>query len=338
MQAVVVETTGGVDVLQLRDIPQPESLEPYQLMVRIHAAGVNPIDTKLRKNGLYFPDQYPAVLGCDGAGTVENIGKSVTNFCAGDEVFYCFGGLGQKSGDISLGNYAEYALVDARFVARKPDAVAFDEAAAAPLVCITAWEALFDRAHLQGNEHVLISGGCGGVGHVALQLAKIAGCKVAVTVGSDEKADFAHALGADLCINYNTDNIHDAIMAWTSKRGVDVALDTVGGEMFHQLGDCVSIYGDLVTLLQVPDNTDWKSLRLRNVRVSQELMLTPMVYGLPELGMHHAEILEHCGQWMDERRLHVHVERTFPLQDVAEAHALIEQGHTSGKLVLEIAE
>ncbi|OIO66454.1 MAG: alcohol dehydrogenase [Zetaproteobacteria bacterium CG_4_9_14_3_um_filter_49_83] len=336
MRAMMIESTGAVNVLKSADMARPEITDPQQVLVRVHAAGVNPIDTKLRKNGLYFPDQYPAILGCDGAGIITAVGEQVEGFASGDEVFYCYGGLGQRSAAFSVGNYAEYTLVDARYLSKKPQSVSFEEAAAAPLVCITAWESLFDRANLHGGETVLISGGCGGVGHVALQMAKIAGCKVAVTVGDDDKADFARRLGADLIINYNTDDLHQCVMQWTNNQGVDVALDTVGGSIFHALASVVAIYGDLVTLLQLPADTDWKSLRLRNIRICQELMLTPMVCGLPELGMRHAEILDQCAQWMDERKLHVHVTEVLPLQDAAKAHEIVEQGHTLGKVVLEI--
>jgi len=328
-----MKEVGGPQVLELADIAKPEHCGDHQVLVRVLAAGVNPIDTKLRGRGLYFPGNLPAVLGCDGAGLIEKVGADVEHLQVGDQVYYCYGGLGQKD----CGNYAEYALVDAAYVAHKPAALGFDEAAAAPLVLITAWESLFDRAGLRSGQKVLVQAGAGGVGHVAIQLAKIAGAEVATTVSSDEKAAFARELGADLVINYRTESVEDKIMGWTDGQGVDVAFDTVGGDTFNQCASLMAHYGSLVTILQVPDDVDWKGLRLKNVRVSQELMLSPMVYDLPGGGEHQAAILEQCGQFFDEKQLAVYVADVLPLEQAAEAHRRIEAGSMAGKLVLDIA-
>lgn len=333
MRAVIMKEPGSPDVLELAEIEKPEACGGHQVLVRVLAAGVNPIDTKLRSRGLYFPDNLPAVLGCDGAGIIEKVGDDVEHLQAGDQVYFCYGGLGQKH----CGNYAEYALVDAAFVAHKPAVLGFDAAAAAPLVLITAWESLFDRAGLQSGQRVLIQGGAGGVGHVAIQLAKIAGAEVATTVSSDEKAAFVKELGADLVINYKTESVEDKIMAWTDGQGVDVAFDTVGGDTFNQCASLMAHYGSLVSILQVPDDVDWKGLRLKNVRVCQELMLSPMVYDLPGGGEHHSAILEQCGQFFDEKKLSVYVADILPLEQAAEAHRRIEAGGMAGKLVLDIA-
>ena len=335
MRAIVMSESGTPEVLKLQEIDKPEISEPNQILVRLMAAGVNPIDTKLRQRGLYFPDGLPAILGCDGAGIVESTGSEVNRFQAGDQVYYCYGGLGQKSGSSSVGSYAEYAVVDEAYVAMKPVALGFDEAAAAPLVLITAWEALFDRARIQSGQKVFIHAGAGGVGHVAIQLARIAGCQVATTVSSDEKAAFAGELGADLAINYKKEDVAEALLAWTEGAGVDVAFDTVGGDAFNQLVPAMAHYSDLVTILQVPDDADWKSLRLKNVRVSQELMLSPMVYDLREAAGHQADILEQCAQFFEENQLSVFVSDVLPLEDVAKAHHMIEAGGTTGKIVLD---
>lgn len=157
MRAIVMSEPGSPDVLALQQLEVPEIGSPDQILVKVMAAGVNPIDTKLRDRGLYFPDGLPAILGCDGAGIVETVGVDVTQFQAGDQVYYCYGGLGQKNGDSSVGNYAEYAVVNESYVAMKPVGLGFDEAAAAPLVLITAWEALFDRAHIHSGQKVFIT-------------------------------------------------------------------------------------------------------------------------------------------------------------------------------------
>lgn len=337
MRAILMHGPGAPDVLKMEQVEKPGIAEPGQILVRLMAAGVNPIDTKLRARGLYFPEGVPAILGCDGAGVIEAVGSEVTRFRPGDAVYYCYGGLGQKSGESSLGNYAEYALVDEDFAALKPAGLGFDQAAAAPLVLITAWEALFDRARLHSGQRVFIHAGAGGVGHVAIQLAKIAGCEVATTVSSSEKVAFVKELGADLAINYKKEGVAEALLKWTDGSGVDVAFDTVGGDAFNQLAPAMAHYGDLVTLLQVPDDADWKNLRLKNVRVSHELMLSPMVYGLKEGARHHGDILEQCAQLVDENRLTVYVSNVLPLEEAAKAHALIEAGGTTGKIVLDVA-
>jgi len=337
MKAVVIEEAGGIEVLQYIDMPKPQDCAADEVLVKVMAAGVNPIDTKVRTNGMFFEQAYPAILGCDGAGIVEKIGSNVEHVQVGDAVYYCYGGLGQKSSaGQSVGNYAEYAVIKAAYVALKPEALDFDTAAASPLILITAWEALFDRAQVQSGQKVFIHAGAGGVGHVAIQLAKLAGAEVATTVSCDEKAAFVRALGADLVINYHTEDVNEALLEWTNQQGVDVALDTVGGDAFKKLLPAMRLYGDLVTLLQVPEDVDWKMLRMKNVRVSQVLMLTPMLEGLDALGEHHAAILEQCTQFFDEKKLSVYVDDALPLLEVKQAHQRIEKGSQTGKVVLQM--
>jgi len=332
MRAVLMQKAGEPEVLQITEVDKP-ACDSNEVLVQVMAAGVNPVDTKLRAKGLFMPGEFPAILGCDGAGIVEAVGADVTRFQPGDPVYYCYGGLGQKAG-----NYAEYIAVPEAYVAMKPDCIDFIDAAAAPLVLITAWEALFDRARISSGQKVFIHAGAGGVGHVAIQLAKLAGCEVATTISSTEKAELVKALGADLAINYKEQNVTKALLEWTDGTGVDVAFDTVGGEAFNQLVTATRVYGDIVSILQVPDNADWKTLRLRNIRVSQELMLTPMMMGLDEAAEHHSDILEQCGQFFDQQQLSVFASDTFPLEQAADAHRLIETGGMTGKVVLEVQQ
>jgi len=337
MKVIRIEQAGDPTALQLVEVGKPDECAADEVLVKVMSAGVNPVDTKLRAGGMMFDDAYPAILGCDGAGFVEKVGADVEHLQVGDAVYYCYGGLGQKSNaGESVGNYAEYAVVKAAYVALKPDSLDFDAAAAAPLVLITAWEALFDRARLQSGQKVFIHAGAGGVGHVAIQLAKLAGAEVATTVSSDEKEHFVKELGADLVINYKTQNVADVLLDWTDGLGVDIAFDTVGGEAFKQLIPAMRLYGDLVSILQFPEDTDWKTLRVNNVRLSQALMLTPMLKESIELGEHHAAILEQCAQFFDEKKLVVYVDEALPLEDATKAHEMIEQGHQSGKIVLQM--
>src|SRR5690625_2541918 len=141
---MIMTATGGPEVLQLQTLTKPVIHQPDQVLVRMKAVGINPVDTKLRARGTYYPDRSPTILGCDGAGIIEAIGAEVKNLKEGDEVYFCLGGIGGPEG-----NYAEYALVNSRFVAKRPKLLSFPEAGAAPLVLITAWEALHDRARIQ---------------------------------------------------------------------------------------------------------------------------------------------------------------------------------------------
>ncbi|MEP0754774.1 zinc-dependent alcohol dehydrogenase family protein [Trichocoleus sp. Lan] len=330
MKAVLMTASGAPEVLQLQEVPNPTIEQDTEILVRLRAAGINPIDTKLRQRGTFYPDQMPAILGCDGAGVVEAVGSGVQRFKVGDEVYFCAGGLGAK-----LGNYAQMAVVDERFVAKKPASISFAEAAAAPLVLITAWEALFERGRLEPKERVLIHAGAGGVGHVAIQLAKLKGAEVCTTVSSQDKADFVRELGADEVIFYQQTDFVQAVLDWTGGEGVDLAFDTVGGETFYKTFPAVRVYSDLVTILEPdPAYSNWKIARSRNLRISFELMLTPALQGLLEAQQHHAEILEQCATWIDEGSLKIHLAKTFPLEAAAAAHQLLEAGSITGKIAL----
>lgn len=329
MNVIEMRETGGPAVLQLVERPRPELSGPTDILVRLKAAGVNPVDTKIRQRGPLIPDGLPAVLGCDGAGVVEATGAEVTRFKPGDEVWFCHGGLGGP-----IGNYAEYIVLDHQLAQVKPLGIDFVQAAAAPLVLLTAWEALNDRARLSAGQTVLIHAGAGGVGHVAIQLARAAGARVCTTVSGPEKADFAHALGAEYCINYREEDLVESVMDWTEGRGVDVALDTVGPEVFRRTIPAMAHYGDLVTILDPGSDLDLKEARNRNLRISLELMLTPMLFNLSRARAHQGEILRRCAKMIDRGDIKIHVSQTFPLARAQEAHKLIEDGHVTGKLAL----
>ncbi|MDT8385945.1 MAG: zinc-dependent alcohol dehydrogenase family protein [Thiogranum sp.] len=328
MRAIQMTEIGAPEVLKLVEVPQPEP-QAGEVLVHLHAAGVNPVDAKLRSRGLLFPDALPAIPGCDGAGTITAVGTGVDRLAPGDAVWFCNGGLGREPG-----NYAEYSAVSANVARLKPAALSFEQAAAAPLVLITAWEALFDRANLQPGQRVLIHGGAGGVGHVAIQLARHAGAQVCTTVGSAEHARFATSLGADCVINHHEQNLIDAVHDWSAGKGVDIALDIMGGLVFQESMKAMAHYGTLVTLLDPGPDIDWTEARNRNLRVGFELMLTPMLFDLPEARAHHGEILDRCAELADQGKLRIDVGKSYPLAEAAAAHRQIESGHTGGKLVL----
>ncbi|MGB7442929.1 MAG: zinc-dependent alcohol dehydrogenase family protein [Coleofasciculaceae cyanobacterium] len=331
MQAVLMTAAGKPEVLQLQEVPEPQIKKDTEVLVRLHAAGVNPIDTKLRSRGTFYPDQMPAILGCDGAGVVEAIGSAVNQFQVGDEVYFCAGGLG-KSG---TGNYAELAVVEQHWLAPKPTSLSFAEAAAAPLVLITAWEALYDRGRLEPGQKVLIHAGAGGVGHVAIQLAKLRGAEVCTTVSNQEKARLVRQLGADHPILYKQTDFTQAALNWTEGKGVDLAFDTVGGKTFFDTCPAVKIYGDIVTILE-PDSAqgNLKTARKRNLRLSLELMLTPALEGLVEAQQHQGNILKQCASLIDQGKLSIHLGQTFSLKDAAVAHQMLETSSTTGKIAL----
>jgi NADPH:quinone reductase len=330
MKAIVIHKTGDPEVLQLQEIDTPAITKSTDVLVRLKAAGINPVDAKFRK-GMYSINKFPTILGCDGAGIVEKTGKEVSKFKPGDEVYFFHGGIGNGPG-----NYAEYIVLDESFVAMKPASIDFIHAAALPLVFITAWEALHDRARIQPGLTVLIHAGAGGVGHIAIQVAKAAGAKVCTTISSDEKAKFVQQLGADLIINYKQQNFVDTVMQWTNGKGVDIAMDNVGGELIEATFPAVRHFGDIVTLLQVPDKMDWSVARMRNLRFSFEIMLTPLLFNLKETQRHQTWILEQCARMVEENKLKIHVSEVLPLQQTTLAHQKIESGSTTGKIVLKI--
>jgi len=331
MKAIRIDACGGPEVLRVRDLPAPKITAPGEVLVRLRAAGVNPVDVKIRSNAATYGLQPPLVPGCDGAGVVEAVGPDVRDLGPGDEVYFCRGPFHGHSG-----TYAEYAVIDARYCARKPANLSFEQAAAVPLVLITAWEALFDRARLEPGASVLVHAGAGGVGHVAIQLARRHGARVCTTAGGAQKAAFARDRGAHQVIDYrNSDFVAEAV-AFSGGRGVDVVLDTVGGKTLERSCAALRPYGDLVTLLVPPADMDWSAARPRNLRVCLQMMLGPIQLRSHEDLVRQAGILERGRRMIEDGELDVHLHATLPLQDAAEAHRLVGGPAVCGKIVLAI--
>jgi NADPH2:quinone reductase len=333
MRAVLMNTPGDPDVLKIADIPKPKIVDPSGVLVKLHAAGVNPIDAKVRKLNMYYPDKLPLILGCDGAGVVEAIGSSVMRVRPGDEVFFFNNGLGGAPG-----TYAEYTVVQEDYLALKPKNITMLEAAGIPLALITAWEALLDRGNLQKGQSTLIHAGAGGVGHIAIQLAHYFDARVAATVSNPEKAEFVQSLGAELAINYRQQDFAEAVLNWTNGQGVGLTMDTVGGETFCRSFAATQLYGRVVTLLST--SCDVKALnvaRLRNLIIGYVQMTAPLYFGLHSGRVAQTRILERGAKLLEQKLLKVHVDHTLPLEQAAEAHRLIEAGHTTGKIILQIA-
>ncbi|MGA7593590.1 MAG: zinc-binding dehydrogenase [Gallionella sp.] len=337
MKAILMTAAGGPEVLALRDVELPELPSPHHLCVKLAAAGVNPLDAKLRASPVYYPDRLPAILGCDGAGIVEKIGSAVTRFREGDAVYFNNGGLGGNQGD-EPGCYAEYATVNEEYCASPPPNISLQHSAALPLVLITAWESLVERANLQAGQTILVHGGAGGVGHIALQLARHLRARVAVTVGDDKKKGLARGLEADKIIRYRNSDFVAEIAEWTGGKGVDVVLDTVGGDTFLRSFNATRIGGRIVTIPSTPlTPEDMKLARMRNLSLCFELMLTPQVLKLQEERVRQRKILEQGARLVETGELGVLVSAELPLQDAAAAHRLIETGRTLGKIILTMA-
>lgn len=328
MKAMMMAAVGDPDVLQLQEIAEPEMTQATHVKVKLAAAGINPVDIKIRRNGLFFDAPLPAVLGCDGAGTVVETGAAVKRFKVGDKVWFCHGGLGREQG-----NYAEYNVLDERWLSLMPNNIQFAQAAVLPLVLITAWGGLYDRGGLQKGQTVLIHAGAGGVGHVAIQLAKHKGARVITTVSNEAKANFVKSLGADEVVIYTQTDVAGSVLKLTEGKGADLVFDTVGGNVFKDSIPMTAHFGRIVTLLGVAD-TDLTEARMRILLIGFELMLTPMLRDLHEARDKHVHILRECADMLEKGLLTTHIQQSFALQDVAEAHRLIEAGHVVGKLVL----
>ncbi len=327
--SVLMRETGDPSVLSLTDTDLNWPAGPGDVLVRMSFASVNPADTFFRQLGPYLGDGKGIILGHDGAGQVQAVGPDVTGLVVGDRVCFCNGGLG---GD--PGTYAQHAVVPARLLVKIPDGVAMDQAAAAPLVFITGWEALVERAAIKPGDKVLIHAGAGGTGHVAIQIAKALGAHVATTVSSADKHDLARTAGADKVINYKTENFVEVIHDWTGGKGVRAVLDNVGPEVFQQSLACLAPYGQIVTLIGTPGDTSDETAYTRNLTIHNVMMLTPMWLGLQDEQDRQASILRDAMAWLADGRLRINIRATFPLSEAAKAHSLLEQGGGTGKILL----
>lgn len=330
MRAILMTSAGTNGVLQLRDIPLPSLPSSKHIRVKLAAAGINPLDTKLRSKAIYYPDKLPAILGCDGAGLVGEVGTDVSRFKVGDAVYFCNGGIGDEPGC-----YAEYTTVHEDYVAAKPAKLSMQESAALPLVAITVWEALIDRVKLQAGQTILIHAGAGGVGHIAIQLARHLGARIAVTVSDEHKAAVAKDLGAEKMIQYRQQDFVAETLAWTGGKGVDVVFDTVGGDTYLRSLHAACLYGKVVSLLSTPLSlADTQLARLRNLSLCYEMMVTPQLLQQHDLRINQRKILEQAAQMADTGKLKIMVSKALPLAEAAEAHRLIENGGVTGKIVL----
>lgn len=329
ISAMVATALGGPEVfaMQVVELAWPRGSD--DVLVTLNAAGVNPADVFFRQLGGYLASDQPFVLGHDGMGVVAAVGAGVTGFRAGDRVCFCNGGIGG-----TMGTYAEAAVVPAAQLALVPPEVDDLTAAALPLVAITAWESLYDRAALQPGEFVLIHGGAGGTGHMAVQLAALRGARVASTVSSAQKARLVEHLGAEVTFNYRQTDFVTEALGWSG--GLQVAFDNAGAETLQRTCRAMAPYGRLVTLMGLPgDDADLTAYNL-NLTLHAVMMLTPMWKGLTDRLAAQAAILRHALALVAAGSLTVHHAETFALSDVARAQAYLESGQAVGKVTLQV--
>jgi len=327
MRAVVITRFGAPDVFSSAEIPVPDP-GPGQVLIRVAASSVNPLDYKLRAGLLpELAPAFPAVLHGDVAGRVAALGPGVKGFAVGDQVYACAGGITGQGGAL-----AEFMVADADLVAHAPRSLSLAQAAVLPLVAITAWEAVVDRANVLPGQRVLVHGGAGGVGHVAIQLAKLRGAFVYTTVSSDAKAAVARELGADGTINYRCTPVADYAAKWSDGDGFDVVIDTVGGEALAASFAAVKTSGTVVTIA-ARSQQDLTLLHNKGVTLHVVLMLLPMLTGKNRA--HHGEILRSVAGLADAGRLRplIHSE-TFMFTEAGRAHSVLESGSALGKVSL----
>ena len=326
MRAVAISEFGGPEALKSQELPEPVPGE-HDLLVEVHACGLNPIDFKVRRGALAKGRSMPIILGFDVSGVVRGVGKGVKGLRPGDEI-YAAPSLARN------GANAEFVCVDARMAALKPKKIDHVEAAALPLVTITAWEALLQRAKIQSGETVLIHAGGGGVGHVAIQIAKLHGCRVLTTASSPASLELSRRMRADVVINYREEDFVDRVKQESGGRGLPVVMDTVGGETFNKSLDCLAPDGRLITCVGTPsDKIPQKLFRLCATLIF-EFMGAPGIYGIrPES---QGRILADAAKLVDDGKLKPRVSRVLSLDEIAEGHRLLEEGHVTGKLVVRV--
>jgi NADPH:quinone reductase-like Zn-dependent oxidoreductase len=310
MKAIRIHGFGGREVLELDDLPIPQPGED-DLLVRIHAASVNPVEYKIRRGTVPWVsrEMLPLPLGRDLSGTVESVGAQVAAFGEGEAVYAMLG-------DIDRGSYAEYVLVRPNEAAPKPARLSHIEAAAVPLAALTAWQGLFDHGHLEAEQTVLIHGGSGGVGHFAIQFAKVRGAIVLTTV-SAQNLEFVGELGADRAIDYQSQRFEEIA------RDVDLVLDLVGGETQERSWSVLKPGGILVSALGEP---------------SRQKAMQRGVHAVGYRAQANGGQLAEIGRLIDQGKVRPVVMATYPLAEARRAHEQLERGHVRGKIVLVVTE
>jgi NADPH2:quinone reductase len=314
MRASIIREFGGAERFELADMPKPVP-GPKQVLVRVAAASVNPVDYKIRQSGGWAGIPMPGILGYDAAGVVEAVGSQTTRLKVGDEVFYCARIFGRQ------GTYAEYHVEDEEIVALKPASLSWDQAAAIPLAGITAYDSVISFFRTKPGDTVLIHAGAGGVGHFAVQLAKAAGARVLAT-GRAANSDLIKSLGADEVIDYQNSDFADEALRLTDGRGVDAAFDTVGGTTVSRSIKAVRAYGKLATVVSLDGPLG--GMQLKNLT---------LYFGFMERT--EAKI-QAIATLVSRGQLRPLIDSVFTLEQVAAAQTKLEAGGIKGKVVIRM--
>ncbi len=327
MKAMLIKEYGENATFVASEIAKPTVVKGH-VLVKVAASSVNMVDTMIRKMGKDLPlsPDTPALLGMDFAGTVEEVGDEVTNFKVGDEVYGCAGGLVDLPGSL-----AEYMIADSQLIALKPKNLSMREAAALPLVGITAYEGL-KRAHITKGQKVLVHGGSGGVGHVAIQLAKYFGAEVFSTGGGAPQIQLIEKLGAT-GINYKTETVADYVKKYTNNQGFDVVFDSVGGANLTHSFEAAALNGQVATTVSMCE-LDLSTAHFKGLSLHVVFMLIPMLHHHKR--KQHGEILQNIAKIVESGNLKpVLDENHYTLAESGLAHARLESGKGMGKVVID---
>ncbi len=328
MKAMILNEYGDNAEFQLTELPQP-SVKAGHVVVRVAATSVNTVDTMIRQMGKDLPlsPDLPAVLGMDFTGTIEAVGEGITDFVPGDEVYGCAGGLADLQGTL-----AEYMLADAKLIAHKPKTLSMREAAALPLVGITAYEGL-QRPGAQAGQKVLVHGGAGGVGHVAVQLAKHFGADVYATGSGEKPMGVIEKYGAT-AIDYKTEKVADYVAKHTDGAGFDVIFDSVGGANITNSFEAAALNGHVTTTVSLLE-LDLTPAHFKGLSLHVVFMLIPMQYDHKR--EEHGAILTKLAEIVDAGTLKPLLDETqFGLEEVGKAHDRLTSGQAIGKVVVDI--
>ncbi|RTR34279.1 zinc-dependent alcohol dehydrogenase family protein [Shewanella atlantica] len=323
MKAMIIKQLGSSDVFQLAEKAMP-LVKSGHMLVEVKASSVNPLDTMLRSSDTPWSANLPEILHGDVAGIVTEIAPDVSNFKVGDEVYGCAGGIAGIDGAL-----AEFMLVDADLMAHKPKTVTMKEAAALPLVSITAWEALHNKLAVKAGDKVLIHGATGGVGHIAIQLAKYFGADVTAT-SMPQNVAVAETLGADNLVNVAQQTVQEYVAQYTDGVGFDAIFDTVAGDNIQRSFEAARFNGAVATTLPIENVLQ---VALKSLSFHSVLMLIPMVEGINRSS--HGEILTKVAELVDLGIVKPLLDDSdFTIWQVADAHARLESGAVVGKIAL----
>lgn len=329
MKAMILNEYGESAQFESAELAKP-ALKPGHVLVRIAATSVNTVDTMIRRMGqedLPLSPDLPAVLGMDFAGTVEAVADDVVDYSQGDQVFGCAGGLADLQGAL-----AEYILADANLIGPKPTNLSMREAAALPLVGITAYEGL-QRAGVGVGQKVLVHGGAGGVGHVAVQLSKHFGAEVYATGSGDKALDIIESYGAK-AIDYKTETVADYVGNHTDGQGFNVVFDSVGGVNMTNSFEAAALNGEVTTTVAMLD-LDLSPAHFKGLSIHVVFMLIPMLYN--QKREQHSQILKDLSQIVESGALNPLLDdKQFNLDQVGEAYGRLASGQAIGKVVVEI--